>query len=247
MVDNKLGDFVMGKPRMYSDTEAEAASGVPLPSLRVLQGAGAIKSEKVSKEHGGFRRMWVEGEILTAAIGAALGEHFAWNIRLVAAALAQKPNLGFWDAIVTLSLAVADRKEPRLPENRIIVSENNDFYVDLFDRRFLFLRTPEELPPLTGHPIRNILLGMVDKDRFRSLTSAVLSPEGQARAIKELGKEKAESIIKYHKLVMAAHRNFVSKTSVNISMPVRAAWRRLHGLEVKFIQEIFDQQGDSST
>ena len=107
MVDQELVDFVMGKSRMYGDAEAEAASGVPLPSLRVLQGTGAIKSEKVPKPHGGFRRMWMEGEVLKAAIGAALGEHFAWNIRLVAAALAKHSSIGFWDQVAMLSLAVA--------------------------------------------------------------------------------------------------------------------------------------------
>ena len=247
MGDQELVDLVMGKNRMYGDAEAEAASGVPLPSLRVLQGTGAIKSEKVAKPHGGFRRMWVEGEVLKAAIGAALGEHFAWNIRLVAAALAKHSSFGFWDQIAMLSFAVADRQEPMVREDRIMVSEDNDYYVDLFDRKFLFLRTPEALLPLPGFQVRNILLGMVDKDQFRNLSAAILSPEGQKRAIEEFGAEKAESIIKYHKMVMSAHKNFVSKTSVNISMPVRAAWRRMHGLEVKFIQEIFDQQGDSST
>ena len=53
--------------------EMEAVSGVPLPSLRVLQAAGAIRSEKVPKDYGGFRRMWSDREALKAAVGAALG------------------------------------------------------------------------------------------------------------------------------------------------------------------------------
>lgn len=247
MVDQELVDFVMGRNRMYGDAEAEAASGVPLPSLRVLQSTGAIKSEKVSKEHGGFRRMWTEGEVLKAAIGAALGEHFAWNIRLVAAALAKHSSFGFWDQIAVLSLAAADRQETLVREDRIMVAEDNDYYTELFDRKFLFLRTPEMLPRLPGFSARNILLGMVDKDQFRNLSAAILSPEGQARAIEEFGEVKAKNIIKYHKTVMAAHNNFVSKTSVNISMQVRAALRRLHGMETKFLKDAFDQQGDNAS
>ncbi len=247
MENNELVDLVMGKNRMYGDAEAEAASGVPLPSLRVLQGTGAIKSEKVAKPHGGFRRMWLEREVLKAAIGAALGEHFAWNIRLVAAALAKHSSFGFWDQIAMLSLAAADRQEPMVRESRIMVAEDNDYYAELFDRKFLFLRTPEKLPPLPGFPVRNILLGMVDKDQFRNLSASILSPEGQAWAIQEFGEEKAKNIIKYHKTVMAAHNNFVSKTSVNISMQVRAAWRRLYGMESKFLKDAFDQQGDNAS
>ena len=128
-----------------------------------------------------------------------------------------------------------------------MVAEDNDYYAELFDRKFLFLRTPEATPRLPGFSARNILLGMVDKDQFRNLSAAILSPEGQKRAIEEFGAEKAESIIKYHKMVMAAHRNFVSKTSVNISMQVRAAWRRLYGMESKFLKDAFDQQGDNAS
>ena len=65
-----------------------AASGVPLPSLRVLQSARAIRSQKAPEYHGGFRRMWTENDILKAAIAAALGKHFAWNIRVVASVMA---------------------------------------------------------------------------------------------------------------------------------------------------------------
>ena len=64
--------------------EAVAASGMPLPSLRVLQAAGAIQAQKTPKEHGGFKRMWREEDVLIASIGAAISEHFAWNIRIVA-------------------------------------------------------------------------------------------------------------------------------------------------------------------
>ena len=71
---------------LYGDQEAEAASGVPLPSLRVLQSAGAMRSAKTPKTHGGFRRMWTDTDVLKAAVAAALGEHFAWNIRLTAEA-----------------------------------------------------------------------------------------------------------------------------------------------------------------
>ena len=31
--------------------------------------------------------------------------------------------------------------------------------------------------------------------------------------------------------------NFLSKATINLSLQVRAAWRRLHGLESRFVQE----------
>jgi hypothetical protein len=49
----KLSDPATAETPLYGDEEAERASGVPLPSLRVLQAAGTIRSHKVAKEHGG--------------------------------------------------------------------------------------------------------------------------------------------------------------------------------------------------
>jgi hypothetical protein len=46
-----------------------------------------------------------------------------------------------------------------------------------------------------------------------------------------------EPILLTYKLAMAAHGNFLSRASINASMQVRAAWRRLHGLEARFVQE----------
>ncbi|MEO5334452.1 MAG: hypothetical protein H7839_20750 [Magnetococcus sp. YQC-5] len=241
MVNHELVDLVMGKNRMYGDAEAEAASGVPLPSLRVLQGTGAIKSEKVSKEHGGFRRMWTEGEVLKAAIGAALGEHFAWNIRMVALVLARGDN--FWDKAVLFSLSAADLQEPMDPESKTMVTEEHDIYADLIDRKFIFLRFPPLILSRIGCPVPDILLGMVQKEKFQNMSSVLLSPGGKEMAIQMFGEEKGGKVFNIHRLVMATHKNCVSKSSVNISMQVRAAWRRLHGMESKFYRDIFDQQG----
>jgi hypothetical protein len=65
---------------LYGDAEAALASGMPVPSLRALQAAGAIRARPVAKDHGGFRRTWPEEDVLKASIAAAMGEHFAWNM-----------------------------------------------------------------------------------------------------------------------------------------------------------------------
>ncbi len=223
---------------LHGDAAIVAASGLALPSLRVLQSAGAVRAEKHPKEHGGFRRMWPETDVLKAAIGAALGEHFSWNIRVVAAALARGSNTRLWDAAVLMSLAVAEKSEPMLPEHRLIAAERLDLFADLIDRRFLFLRVPPELVPLAGYPVPDILLGMVAKDDFQPMSSAVLSAKGRAMAREKFGEEKSARIVRAHKLAMATHGNFLSQATINIGMQVRAAWRRLHGLEAHFVQDI---------
>ena len=41
----------------------------------------------------------------------------------------------------------------------------------------------------------------------------------------------------FHKLSFAAYDNSVSKATVNVSMPVRRAFHRLHGHQAHFVQE----------
>lgn len=226
---------------MYTDAEMTDASGMPLPSLRVLQAAGAIQSEKKPKEHGGFRRMWPATQVLKAAIGSSLGEHFSWNVRLVAAVLA-RGHRGLFEKVIQLSIAASERREVLVPFNNIMVSEQLDIFVDLIDRKFIFLRIPVEFVSLIGYPIPNILFGIVNKDNFQYLTSAAVSVEGQKMVWEMFGKEKGSKIINLHKLVNAARTNPMSITSVNISMQIRAAWRRLHGLETTFVTNIIESR-----
>ena len=40
-----------------------------------------------------------------------------------------------------------------------------------------------------------------------------------------------------YKFAMATRANALSTASINISMQVRACWRRLHGLDAHFLQE----------
>jgi hypothetical protein len=107
MTANEGDDPATAEMPLYGDEETEQASGVPLPSLRVLQAAGAIRSHKVAKEHGGYRRMWSEMDVLKASIAAALGEHFAWNIRVVAAVMA-KVHSAIWESLIEIAVTTCN-------------------------------------------------------------------------------------------------------------------------------------------
>src|SRR5262245_12408943 len=125
---------------VYGDAEVEAASGLPLPSLRALQAAGAIRAKKEPKSHGGFKRSWTEPEVLKAAIGASISEHFAWNIRITGESLA-KTRAGTWDALITISVSDLDQGTSRRAS--LISASEHDWFLDLIDRKFLFLRVPQ--------------------------------------------------------------------------------------------------------
>ena len=45
------------------------------------------------------------------------------------------------------------------------------------------------------------------------------------------------------RVAMATRANALSTASINISMQVRASWRRLHGLEAHFLQDALPQKG----
>ena len=229
------------EPLFYGDADAVAASGMPLPSLRVLQAAGAIHAQKTPKEHGGFRRLWREEDVLIASIGAAIGEHFAWNIRIVAEVMA-KTRPGTWAALTT-SIAGTISSD----SGALIRSSSDDWHLDLIDRKFLFLRVPPVVAALfLDAPPRetNLILGYVtSKDTFQMLPWLLGSPEGRAKLAAITSPAQTTTAERAYKLAMATRANALSTASINISMQVRASWRRLHGLDAHFLQEALSQKG----
>ncbi|ETD85854.1 hypothetical protein U703_01895 [Rhodobacter capsulatus YW1] len=208
---------------------------MPLPSLRVLQAAGAIQAQKTPKEHGGFKRMWREEDVLIAAIGAAISEHFAWNIRIVAEAMA-KTRPGTWSA---LTASIAGTISPE--EGPLVRSTPDDWYLDLIDRKFLFLRVPplfatifHDAPPGKA----DLIIGYAtSKDTFQMLPWLLGSPEGRSKLAKITSPAQVTTAERIYKLAIATRANALSTASINISMQVRAAWRRLHGLDAHFLQD----------
>ena len=227
------------KPPLFGDEEIVAASGMPLPSLRVLQSAGTIRSEKSPKFHGGFRRMWPEHEVLKAAIAAALGEHLSWNIRRVATVMAsvQRP---LWNTVIAGAAEELRRAEPSTLQRSFVVASELDWYAELVDRKFLFLKAPtyatDMLPGWNSKP-SDLLLGVLEGDTFTGISWELATPRGRKLASETLGEEKAQQLELLYKLALVSHGNFLSKASIDLSLQVRAAWRRLHGMESRFAQE----------
>jgi hypothetical protein len=232
------------EPLFYGDADAVAASGMPLPSLRVLQAAGAIQAQKTPKDHGGFKRMWREEDVLIASIAAAISEHFAWNIRIVAEAMA-KTRPGTWAALVA---SVAGTISPEA--GALIRSSSDDWHLDLIDRKLLFLRVPPVFAALfLDAPPRetNLILGRAtSKDTFQMLPWLLGSSEGRAKLANVISPAQIMTAERIYELAMATRRNAMSTASINISMQVRATWRRLHGLDAHFLQNALPQKGTSN-
>lgn len=238
MTAKEWGDPETDTSAPYGDTETSAASGVPLPSLRVLQAAGAILSQKLAKQHGGFRRTWPEAEVLKASIGAAISEHFAWNIRIASEAMAKTLG-GTWDALVAIS--VAGQEASAAGATTLIRASDQDWHLELVDRKFLFLKVPDIVIgslPDTMHDQNNLLLGMVRKDGFMPIPWAFDSPQGKATMKAALGADGYQTMEKLYRVAMAAHGNFLSKATINASMQVRMASHRLQGRKAHFVQEL---------
>lgn len=223
------------KPLLFSDAEAAAASEMPLPSLRVLQAAGAIQARKVPKENGGFKRKWSEEDVLIASIGSAIGEHLSWNIRIVSEAMA-KTHSATWKA---LAASIAGTISP--DAGSLIRKSEYDWYLDLVDRRFLFLRVPVDftviLPDVELNQTILTLGWLKSKDAFQMLPWSLGHPRGRARLSMTLSPDQVLNAERYYKLAMAAHANALSTASINISMQIRAAWLRLRGREARFIEQ----------
>lgn len=238
MTAKEWGDPAADASAPYGDTEISAASGVPLPSLRVLQAAGAIQSQKFAKPHGGFRRTWPEEEVLKASIAAAISEHFAWNIRVVSEAMAKTLG-GTWGALVAIS--VAGQEASAAGATTLIRASDQDWHLDLVDRKFLFLNIPKTataILPDTPLGQSNLLLGMVKKDCFMPIPWAFGTPQGRVTMKTALGADGYRTMEKLYRVAMAAHGNFLSKATINASMQVRMASHRLQGSKAHFVQEM---------
>lgn len=239
MKENECDPLGAADEPRYGDEETAAASGVPLPSLRVLQAAGAVRSVKTPKTHGGFRRMWSEADVLKASIAAALGEHFAWNIRLTAEVMANgQPPL--WRMLVDAAVSDAKVTGPTPDVSPLVVSAPLDWRIELIDRTFLFFEIPDEFTvvvPGIKQGQRTLLLGMVTGARFLGLSWELATPRGRDVAREALGPEGADKAMRLYKVAIVARGNCLSMASINLGMNVRAAWRRLHGLESRFLQQ----------
>ena len=69
------------------------------------------------------------------------------------------------------------------------------------------------------------------------------SPAGRAKLATITSPAKITTAERAYKLAMATRANALSTASIDISMQVRAAWRRLHGLDAHFLQEALPQKG----
>lgn len=239
MTANHRDDPQAAETPLFGDQEASATSGVPLPSLRVLQGAGAIRSVKAPKFHGGFRRMWPEDEVLKAAIAGALGEHFAWNIRLVATAMA-KVQSPLWNILIAVAVNELREADPTTLQRTFVVASELDWHAELIDRRFLFLKVPDvttlSLPGWKSGRTE-LLQGVLNADTFIGISWELETRRGRKVARETLGEERAHQLRQLYQLAIVSHGNFLSKATINLSLQVRAAWCRLHGLESRFVQE----------
>lgn len=69
------------------------------------------------------------------------------------------------------------------------------------------------------------------------------SPEGRTKLAAITSPAQITTGERIYKLAMATHANALSTASINISMQVRATWRRLHGLDAHFLQDALPQKG----
>ncbi len=223
---------------LYGDAEAALASGMPVPSLRALQAAGAIRARPAAKPHGGFRRTWPEKDVLKASIAAAMGEHFAWNIRIVAEAMG-KIRGGIWEALV--GTAVVRLETPASIGKILIRASDMDWQLDLVDRKFLFLKVPEIMTsalPEAALGQTDQLLGMALKEGFRPIPWALGTSRGRARLREGLGPDDYAKLGELYRVAMAARGNFESKATINASMRVRKASHLMQGRSAHFVQEL---------
>lgn len=234
---DKLSDEMPKDERLFSDSEAVAASGMPLPSLRVLQAAGAIQAAKAPKVHGGFRRMWKEYDVYTASIAAVLGDQFAWNIRILAEVMS-KVRKGAWQqaSAATLMPMISEASDSR----GVITASEHDWLIELVDRTFLFIIPGTQVSSLPLSPEfedGSLLLGVINNDRFTMIPWSFGTAKGKSELKSRLTAAEFSAGQKAFDFASAARRNFLSKATINMSLKIKWTWHRLDGRDAKFLQD----------
>ncbi len=217
-----------------TDQETVDATGLQVASLRMLQAAGAVRAISAPKQHGGFRRMWPVIDVYKAAVAGAMAEDYQWNITIAGKVVAKLQD-SLWQGLEITAQKVDPADDHFTYDNLYMGAGKMDWFFELVNRKLLFLVVPKPLMPTLGLSSPLIPLGLVKKDDF---TSAPWIPDygpKRDKVLEKADKEKLPRVEAMIKHLRSGYDRYRSRTSLNISMVVRAAQRRANGLPTAYI------------
>jgi hypothetical protein len=172
-------------------------------------------------------------------VAGAMSEHFAWNIRLTASVMGRTPA-DMWTIFQYASEAT--EVDPGALKGTFIGARPDDWFVELVDRKFLFLKVPEPMKAFLSKGSKyndgELLLGLVGKDEFTMIPWGLEVPATVAAMRQSANPNSLRAAIEFHYVSLIARQNFLSKASINLSIQARAAAERLKGRKARFVQDL---------
>ncbi len=217
-----------------TDQETVDATGLQVASLRMLQAAGAVRAISAPKQHGGFRRMWPVIDVYKAAVAGAMAEDYQWNIKIVGE-IVSKLQDSMWEGLAASAQKVDPADDHFTYDNLYMAAGKMDWFFDLINRKLLFLVIPKPLMPLLGLSSPLIPMGLVKKDSFTATPWIPDYGPKRDKVLEKANKEKLPRVEAMIKHLRSGYDRYRSRTSLNISMVVRAAQRRANGLPTAYI------------
>ncbi|MBF0561968.1 MAG: hypothetical protein HQL37_08070 [Alphaproteobacteria bacterium] len=226
----------------FSDEETVAATGLQVASLRMLQAAGAVRAISAPKHHGGYRRMWPALDVYKAAVAGAMAEDYQWNIKITGTVVSKLSD-SLWQGLVASAQKIDPADDHFSYDNLYMAAGKMDWFFELVNRKLLFLVVPNPLMPPLGLSSPLIPMGLLSKDSFNPAPWIPDYGPKREKVLEKADKEKLPRVEATIKHLRSGYERYRSRTSLNISMIVRAAQRRATGLPTAYIldniQDIF--------
>lgn len=225
-----------------TDEETVDATGLQVPSLRMLQASGAVRAISAPKQHGGFRRMWPVLDVYKAAVAGAMADDYQKNIKIVGSAVSKLSD-SLWQGLVLTAQKIDPADDHFTYDNLYMAAGKVDWFFELVNRKLLFLVVPKLIMPTLGLSSPLIPMGLFRSEKFSAAPWIPDYGPKREKVLEKADKEKIQRVDAMIKHLRSGYERYRSRTSLNISMIVRAAQRRANGLPTAYIldgiQDIF--------
>ncbi|QLH39130.1 MAG: hypothetical protein HWD60_09505 [Defluviicoccus sp.] len=225
-----------------TDEEAEIAAVVTVRSLRTLQAEGLIRADKASVGKPGVgRRMWRKDMVYFAAVAGELMRQFDWSIAKASAILRMLLLGGDLKGAVQPLVfdALSDPVDPpEEPVAKMIRREKRDWFLSIHDARFVFLKVPKATCKMVGAVRQEFPIAAFSGDAVVPVSFQLEDDDVFEGVAARVGRPEAERLRSEVQVCRSAYSHSRAGVWVDLSMPIRAAARRMKGLEVRFADDV---------
>lgn len=218
-----------------TDEEAAAAACVSVRTLRTLQAQKLITAEKApTGEPGGWRRMWADNDVAIAALAGEVNVLLGWPVAKASRALI---NLSENSRALLIEQSKEYGKDA--PGRVAIGQMESDWYLSVHNNLAVHITVPDKkTAEAVGATTITFPFGVIVGDEMFPVIYVLENSSAALNVfIEKHGAEKASSPLIIAKCARIVATNSRVTSLLNMSIPIRAAFARMRGLEVEYADE----------